>query len=474
MSITQALANATSGLNATSRRAGVVSNNIANALTPGYARRDVNLSEVSIEGRGAGVSANSLSRASAPELSRERRTAEAELQGEQIAQNALQTLARQVGGIDDPGSLFSRYEALDAALNALTNTPESTAIQRNVVTAASDIVSSFEALTQSADRLSEDTDSQIETRVSLLNQRLGEFEEVNNAIEIAVANGRDFLALADRRDLLVDEINTDIPVQGVPDRNGKIDLITPEGIFLVRGGAREISLETGVNPQTGETERSLLIGDVDVTPGRTGQALNEGGLFGLFTVRNQTIPEYRDQVDGLARDLVDRFSGLASADGVADNLALFVDRTGSTERAGAAERLSLNAAIDPEAGGIVSRLRDGFNAQTAGPTGNNENPLRLLEAFRAQRTGINPSSNGGASDQVAAFSTLRTSQQLSADSTVATTRARFDNLVEAESNRIGVNTDDEIRKLIEIEQAFSANARVIEVADRLVQRLLDL
>ena len=41
MSITSALNSAISGLNVTSRAADVVSSNLANALTPGYGRREL-------------------------------------------------------------------------------------------------------------------------------------------------------------------------------------------------------------------------------------------------------------------------------------------------------------------------------------------------------------------------------------------------------------------------------------------------
>ena len=57
MSISQALSNAASGLGAVSRQAGLASQNIANALTPGYARRDVSptLAEAMIARYAAGA-----------------------------------------------------------------------------------------------------------------------------------------------------------------------------------------------------------------------------------------------------------------------------------------------------------------------------------------------------------------------------------------------------------------------------------
>lgn len=55
MSMASALNNAVSGLTASSRMAEVVSSNIANAMTEGYARRELSLSSDTLGGTGGGV-----------------------------------------------------------------------------------------------------------------------------------------------------------------------------------------------------------------------------------------------------------------------------------------------------------------------------------------------------------------------------------------------------------------------------------
>ena len=71
MSISSAFSNATSGLTATSRLAEVVSSNIANAMTEGYARREVSLSART----GGGVSIDGVSRAVSDSLQQNLRLA---------------------------------------------------------------------------------------------------------------------------------------------------------------------------------------------------------------------------------------------------------------------------------------------------------------------------------------------------------------------------------------------------------------
>ena len=77
MSITSALSNAISGLNASTRAADLVSANVANALTAGYARRTLELSSRSLAGNGAGVQIDAVRRQVDQGLLSDRRLADA-------------------------------------------------------------------------------------------------------------------------------------------------------------------------------------------------------------------------------------------------------------------------------------------------------------------------------------------------------------------------------------------------------------
>ena len=62
MSVTSALAGALSGLSATSRQAEILSSNVANAATPGYARRQLSLGSAVLAGQGQGVQVLGITR----------------------------------------------------------------------------------------------------------------------------------------------------------------------------------------------------------------------------------------------------------------------------------------------------------------------------------------------------------------------------------------------------------------------------
>ncbi|MEO1137045.1 MAG: flagellar basal body protein, partial [Pseudomonadota bacterium] len=161
MTISQALLNATSGLSAASRRAGVTSNNIANALTEGYSRRDVSLTERVTAGQGAGVSVSGVSRATNPAVTYERRIADAQLAFNSAGAGAMTRVSNLLGGPEDPTSLFQKYANFESSLRALAETPDSAPLQQNVIAAAKDLAGAFNQIASSYQQIRSDADREI-------------------------------------------------------------------------------------------------------------------------------------------------------------------------------------------------------------------------------------------------------------------------------------------------------------------------
>ena len=109
--------------------------------------------------------------------------------------------------------------------------------------------------------------------------------------------------------------------------------------------------------------------------------------------------------------------------------------------AGLAGRIAVNTAVDTENGGELWRLRDGLLAPVEGPVGNAAGLTALHEALSAARV---PASGGYSGAARAAQALLEN----------------------------GVDTDQELQKLLLIEQAYAANARVIQTVDALFDTLM--
>jgi flagellar hook-associated protein 1 FlgK len=487
MSISQTLANANSGLAAAARRAGVISNNIANALTPGYSRRETSLAEQVVAGTGAGVRVAGIARATAPAVTAERRIADAGLASSEARAEAATKLSRLLGGPEDANGLVARYAALERSLRALADNPQSGAAQAAAANAARDVANAFNRIAVEQQTIRQQADAEIARAVAATNRAIVEIDQLNQAIVMGGASGADVAALEDRRDSLIDQVNAFIPVRPLARGDGAYDLMTPEGVFLIAGSARPIEFSASglITAQTAYlggagSLSGLTVGGVDVTPGGPGaQQIASGAAAGLFAVRDDIVPDAARRLDALAEDLILRFSN----PGVDPTLpagapGIFTDdgnALASGYTPGLAARLTLNPIVDPNAGGDPAKLRDGLGSSAPGPAGDDSIIRNLLGALIA--TGAQPAALGASRSlnpaEAAAFvASLAAANRVDTESVHASASALAQGLKDAESLQIGVDTDRELQNLLIIEQAYAANARVIAAVGEMMDALM--
>ena len=146
MSITTSLSNALTGLTASSRAAELVSNNVANAMTEGYGRREIVLGSRSVDGAGAGVRVEAVNRAVDEAVLRDRRLADAALGERRTLSVALDRLGRLYGTPDDPASVTGRLAAFESSLVEAASRPDSTVRLQNTLDAASGVAATLNAV----------------------------------------------------------------------------------------------------------------------------------------------------------------------------------------------------------------------------------------------------------------------------------------------------------------------------------------
>jgi len=489
MSLSRALSNANSGLAVTSRRADVAASNIANASNPDYVRRRVVTEERVTDGSGNGARISSIEQVQNFELKRQVRDAESALGRTSVVANAYTDLNSQIG---DPGSgfgLFASVENLEASLKALQATPESSAIQNSVVQSAREISQEFNRLSDSAQSMRELADKNISNDVDKVNQALYRLKEINEEITGVTFSSGAGGALESERQILLNDISKIIPIKDIQRDNGQIEVITDTGVFMLAGNVRELSFtqssvitDTNRFGETGSTLSSLFIGDQDVTPGTDGaQKIQTGSLAGEFAVRDKIVPEFTDSIDSLARDMIDRFSNdTIDVTKVIGEQGLFTDATYAADPAetvGIAGRIGLNAAVDPNVGGEIYRIRDGIGAVAPGSSGDATIITNMISALTESRTINYGGGVTGVHDAInasAAFTSQIGEQALRFDSINAGTSVRRDTLNDAALDASGVDTDFELQSLIFIEQSYAANARVIQTVDQMIDRLLQI
>lgn len=484
MSVAAAFSSALSGLGAAARQAEVLSSNVANAATPGYARREVALTVRDVAGTGQGVRVAAILRDVDLHLLNDRRRAEAGSAAADSRAAFLNRLEDIHGDSDSPGSLTGRINALDSALITAASQPQSEAGLAAAVTAAGALADALNAATDAvqAERLA--ADRAIAAGVDRINTALQQIRDLNVEIAAFGGAGRDPSSLMDQRAQIVDGIAGLLPLREVQRDNGQIALFTTGGAVLLEGNPATL----GFTPANGMVAEMTLAAGALSGLTLNGQPLATSGpasriqggeLAALFSLRDDLGTRAQSGLDALARDLVERFSqsGLdptlaPGAPGLFTDAGLALDPAQNTGLAG---RIALNSAVDPAAGGSVTRLRDGLAAAIAGPAG----AAALLNAWsgalQAQRPvagGIPAgqySAGGLAAELLSGVATAR----LSAETEQSYNGARLSALQDMQAEQ-GVDVDAEMQSLLVIEKNYAANARVIQALDEMLQSLLGI
>ena len=178
----------------------------------------------------------------------------------------------------------------------------------------------------------------------------------------------------------------------------------------------------------------------------------------------------------MAQDLINRFTDPAVDPTLTlGDPGLFLD-TNAAAGDGVAGRLQLNALVDPDRGGAVWRLRDGLGAVAPGPPGDNTILSNLSGAFDTVSNISVPGLQGGFvySDLVAQIGSLTGQQRIQNESVLSSISLQYQTIQEAEANETGVDIETEMQDLLIIEQAYAANARVIQAASQMLTELMDI
>lgn len=479
MSISGVLSNALSGLTAASRAAEVVASNISNATTEGYATRSLTLSSRMT----GGVAIDALSRAINQPLLADRRMAEAEHRHTDDLARAYKSIDELFGNPLDAGSLSALTTAFETSLIEASSRPDSMARLSRAVQTADMLAAKVRQISQGVQSMRTAADRSIAQQVEQLNTDLEEVRVLNARIVSSSAQGVETASLLDARQGLIDRISTVVPVKEVPREHGAVALFTSGGAILLDISAAKIGFSS-VNliaphmTQAAGTLSGLTINSKPISTDPALGSLRGGRLDAAFQVRDGLTVGAQQQVDALARNLIERFSE-PGLDGtrVAGQPGILTDAGQAfmpADEAGLAGRIAVNAALIPDKGGEVWRLRDGLGTLQPGNAGEASLLHRLADAMTEGRV---PSSGQlGAS----ALGFHETAAQVLSDISAmrhfseqrqSFAATRFASLEMAEREG-GVDTDEQLQRLLQIEQAYAANARVIKAAGDMMDNLL--
>ena len=478
MAISSAFNIASGGLTASARMAEVVSSNLSNALTEGYAPREVNLSS----GLLGGVKIDGLTRVSDPVILRDRRIADADVGSQQRGAAALTRLEQAFGPVGDASGLVGRLAALEQSLISAGSNPGSEQRLSTVLTRLEGVTTALRSDADAIQLQRQDADKAIAQDVDTLNTTLQQIEKFNADISRLIGSGNDPSPVVDARQNAIDKLTSIVPLTEIDRGRGQVALYTKTGVALIDGKAATFgfaqvgTIVPDMTLASGALSGVTLNGD-PLDLGNGYGRMKGGSLEAAFQLRDQTLVDLQTNLDNIAADLIQRFEGpTVDPTQATGGPGLFTDRGAAFDPldiGGLSARLTVNVAVDPNQGGTLSRLRDGVNATVAGPIGENAQLDRWLSALRDPQTlttgGIAKTAISHASDLIGNVGR----QRLNAEEALSFETARADSLKTAELAG-GVDSDQELQNLLRIEQSYAANARVLQALDAMMSRLMEI
>ncbi|MBR0784313.1 flagellar hook-associated protein FlgK [Bradyrhizobium iriomotense] len=486
MSLTAALDSARASLMASGIQSSTISRNIAGASATGYSRKIAVLDNLP----GAGVYVAAIQRAASSGLYNNVLTATSSSAKQSAIYDGLQKIATAT--VDDTEldqSPTAQLNALKKALQQYANAPDNTTLAQAAVTSAKDMATSLNEATKTVQSVREGADADMATSVANINQLLTQFDKVNNAIVRGTIAGDDVTDYLDQRDSIVSKLSEEVGVEMSIRTNGDAALYTDSGVVLFDKTARTVSFTATNIYSPGTTGNAVYIDGVPVTGANSVMPLKSGKLAGLAQLRDQDTITYQSQLDEIARGLINTFrESDQTAAALPDVPGLFTYPgapampASATVSVGLAGLISVAASVDPAQGGNPNLLRDGaisgnpaYTYNTAGNGGYSARLQQLIGDMDAAQP-FDATTQGKPSGSLIDYASSSTSwienQRKTADSNVTYQKTLLDRSTAALSNVSGVNMDDEMSLMLQVERTYSASSKIISTVDEMLQSLL--
>jgi flagellar hook-associated protein 1 FlgK len=506
MSLLGAISVATGGLANVSAQLALVSHNVANASTPNYAVENIDSTSLTAGGVGMGVLTGVATRSVNQALQAATLQQNATVAGLQTTQTTLQAIDALSGTPGQGSDLGSLLGVMQDQFSTLLNDPSNPTQQSAVVASAATLTQGINTLSNGYTAQRQTAENSIVTEVGAVNSALGTIGSLSAQIMAQRAEGESTADLENQRDGVVQGLSQLLSVNVLEQPNGDMVVTTASGTNLPTVASSGPLSVTGVNVQPGATYPSggiggIMLGGVDVTPQLTG-----GQLGANVTLRDTTLPTYQAGLDEFSQTLASQFA--------AQGLTLFTDPSGNVPAGGGipvqstyvgfAAEIQVNPAVQTNPSLVVdgnttiTGSPTGASAFTPNPTGGPAGFTTLITRVlnyalgadaqsgvaqpAANTTGLGASGTlnepYGAPSTLADFATAITGAEAT-DSATTTSKLGTEQAVQTTlSNQLtsqsGVNLDQQMSLMIQLQNAYGANAKVMGVVQNMFTDLIGM
>ena len=497
MSLSAAFNVISSSFAVNSAQTAVVSNNIANANTPGYSREIANV----VTNSYGGADVASVTREANAALLEQVSNSTSQAATQQAISDGLSTLAQTV---DDSASASSTSGAnqngaspsamlanLQTALSTYGASPTSSSAAQAVVSAASALASSLNGGSATVAQVRERADQNMATSVGKINSLLSQFTAANNAVVTGLQTGANVASAEDARDSIVTQLSQQIGVSTVTAANGSESIYTDSGVALFQDTPRIVSFTPTPTLVDGASGAPVTIEGVPITGVNSPMPIQSGALAGYAALRDTLAPEYQAQLDQIAGGLINAFAESdQSATPTLPSLPGLFTTAGATSlpsmsaTTGLAAAIEVNPNVDPSQGGNPNLLRDGGisdpgnPAYTYNPAGSASFTGRIQELAGqiSASQSFDPSAGLGSSSSLADYANASVSW-LQSENQQASNASSYQSALATQatgalSNATGVNLDAEMTNMLNLENSYASSAKLLATVTSMFSALL--
>jgi flagellar hook-associated protein 1 len=484
--LSSAINSALSGILTTSSQTATVSRNITRAGEEDYSRKIALVTTDSV----GNPKTIGVSRSADLRLTEKANQAQSSLSYEKALADALLRLSETVGDVEDDGSVAWGLGRLQTALSDFAGDPSSTAFANEAFASARDLATSIRSAANVITEVSGQADAAIGASVQKINSLLASISELNSGIAAKPSQDPMGAELMDQRDALVKQLSLEIGVRVVNRPGNTIAIFADNGAVLFDVVPRSVTF-TPTQPFTAtSTGGALRIDGIDVTSSGSPMPLKSGAIAAQFQVRDGLTSTYSAQLDEIARGLVTLFAetdqgvppALPAATGIFTYSGSPAVPPSGVLVPGIASELGVSAAFNVSQGGNPFLLRDGgsnglaYLENTAGLSGFQGRIDSLLTALEA-------GFSFAASAQIGSNVSIQEFASSSAGWVEGKRQENFRSLnfadaaqqraSEALSRKTGVNVDEEMSILLNLEKSYQASARIMTSIDAMFTSLLE-
>lgn len=321
----QGLHSALSGLRVAQQQLAVISNNVANATTPGYTRKILPQSTqvVNSTGQIMGVQSETMIRRVDLNLEKELWTQVSTVSAFDVKATYLDTIEKFHGPTDKERSIAAQIAELKDKFAALSDSPSDGFLQQSTLAQAQQVAQKFNEFGNLITDMRNNAQDEIVAAVDQINDLLGTIAKLNRDIKGDGNLTRSVAGLQDKRDEAIKELAGLIDITSFTRGDGVIVIQTSRGTQLTDENATEVFFDPSIiGPATtypGSVSGIYVGGDpltnltsVDITDTDVG-----GKIGGLIDLRDNVLVQYQAQNDELAHKLALRME--------AQGLRLFTD-----------------------------------------------------------------------------------------------------------------------------------------------------